>query len=136
MNEINPAILRKREISEIRSALDREEAEIDAALAILQRYTGSKPQGVVVNKLLADDKPTVPRPDGVPVLWEMVVAALTPHTQHGGLKSGQIVDFIGEKYWPGVQGKQIIPSLYRFLNEGRLSRKDNKFNIRPYPATK
>ncbi|ALG91016.1 hypothetical protein TQ29_13530 [Actibacterium sp. EMB200-NS6] len=36
--------------------------------------------------------------------------------------AAQVVGFIDGKYWPGVVHAQVGPSLYRFVNEGRLKK--------------
>jgi hypothetical protein len=37
-----------------------------------------------------------------------------------GLTANEIVEQIRRRYWPGLIGKQILPSVYQFAKRGRL----------------
>jgi len=37
---------------------------------------------------------------------------------------------ISKRYWPGVKGQQILPSIYQFAKQGRLVKtKDGVFKL-------
>lgn len=113
---------RLQQIDAKMAELEKEREEIQGALDIVARYVitttdGKSGVGNASEPESSDTSSGAPRPDGIPTLWEMTEAALGGVT---ALSASSIVDFIGEKYWPGVAHSQIGPSLYRFVKEGRL----------------
>lgn len=69
------------------------------------------------------DKPKdplmAPRPVGAPTTFEMVENVLEAAEKAGkdGLTGKELVDGIREKYWPGLQARQILPIIYGFVPE-------------------
>jgi hypothetical protein len=126
MNQINPLdkmVARDREIDAQIEALKAEKAKIHTALEVIREYSENE-----------DSEPEpaagrVPRPEGIPTLYEMVVNVLRPHDFAGGLTSTAIIDLIRSTYWPGVRSDQIGPSLYRFLKEKRLAKTGDRFHL-------
>ena len=71
-----------------------------------------------------------PRPEGTPPLFDMTETVIHDAIAGGksGLRGREIVDEIGKKFWPGVQGRQILPPIYAFAKKGRLHKtKDGVF---------
>ena len=67
------------------------------------------------------------RPEGIPTLFKMVNEVLSESAD--GLTGRQIVEAIGKRYWPGVKGQQILPSVYGFAKRGRLRKShDGRFH--------
>jgi hypothetical protein len=123
----------KRNADEI-AKLQKENDEIGIALRVLERFSKIPPK-------LPDKPPKaiptglIPRPAGIPSTFEMVETILKDAEKAGkeSLTSRELMDQIREKYWPGVQNKQILPSIFgfspkRLIREGeRWKRKTNLF---------
>lgn len=116
---------RKREIDELMNSLQKESEELDTTLRVLKRFSGEsnvKRQG--------SSKSGTPRPDGIPTIYKMAEMVLNAAEKDGahGLTAREIVDRISVRYWPGVAGTQIQPSLYRLKKIGKLHKtKSGKF---------
>lgn len=130
-NAIELPILHDRlaKIAEERASLDREEQEINEAIKIISRYASG---GVVAEEASSitpqrDNKLGPARPKGIPTLYQMAYEVIRDAEQRGkpGLTGAAIVEAIGEQYWPGVTGPQILPSIYGFAKSGRLRKSDN-----------
>ena len=105
---------RQREVKVEIDRLQKEADELYIALRVLSRFSP------VDSESLAKLGP--PRPEGLPTLFEMVETVLDEAVD--GLTGRQIVEAIGEKHWPGVRGRQILPSIYGFSKQGRLKKTD------------
>lgn len=115
---------RLREIDAAISSLENERNEIKVALSVVARYVTtpnySASASTVERKGDTDEPATgTPRPDGIPTLWKMAHECLLSRQS---VTAAELVEFIDGKYWPGVVHAQIGPSLYRFVNEGRLEK--------------
>ncbi len=97
------------------SVLEKERSEIELAIAVLNKY--------VISSKTANqgDGNGKPRPSGTPTSYEMVKFVLKDAGQKG-LKGSEIVERIASRYWPGLVGKQILPSVYQFTKKGRLKK--------------
>ena len=42
-----------------------------------------------------------------------------------GLTAAELVQAIGARYWPGLIGEQILPSIYQFAKAGRFKKLAN-----------
>ena len=105
---------RQREVKVEIDRLQKEADELDIALRVLSRFSPVDSE--------SGTKLGPPRPEGIPTIFKMVEAVLDEAV--GGLTGRQIVEAIGEKYWPGVRGQQILPSIYGFSKQGRLKKTD------------
>ena len=103
---------RQREVKVGIDRLQKEADELDIALRVLSRLSPADSESVT--------KLGPPRPEGVPTIFKMVETVLDEAV--GGLTGRQIVEAVGEKYWPGVRGQQILPSVYGFSKQGRLKK--------------
>ena len=112
---------RQREVKAEIDRLEKEAVELDIALRVLSRFSPVDSE--------SGTKLGPPRPEGIPTIFKMVEAVLDEAV--GGLTGRQIVEAIGEKYWPGVRGQQILPSIYGFSKQGRLKKTDTGQFISP-----
>ncbi len=116
---------RKREIDEQIKGLTKESDELDVALRVLHRFNPTKAANGGVPKL------GPPRPTNTPTLFVMTTTVINDAVKAGkqGLTAKEIVEAIGRRFWPGVKTDQIQPSVYRFLNRGRLRKTDGLFQV-------
>ncbi len=107
---------RQREIASEMERLRAEAEELEIAVRVLKRY--SKGNGATSE----GPKLGPPRPEGAPSLFQMTVMVLKDAVAAGkpGLTGQEIVTEIGKRYWPGVKGQQILPSIYGFGKSGRV----------------
>ena len=103
---------RQREVKAEIDRLQKEADELDIALRVLSRFSPVDSE--------SGTKLGPPRPEGIPTTFKMVETVLDEAV--GGLTGRQIVEAIGEKYWPGVRGQQILPIIYGFYKKGRLKK--------------
>jgi hypothetical protein len=131
--EIHQIRERQKRIGEEIAELQKEHDELDVALRVLERFfkSPSKPS----------DKPPkaiptglIQRPSGIPSTFEMVETILKEAEKAGkdSLTSRELMDEIRAKYWPGVQNKQILPSIFGF-SPRRLIREGDKWRRKPKP---
>ena len=116
MNKSDIEAIKSRQ-REVRAEIDRlqkEADELDITLRVLSRFSPADSE--------SGTKLGPPRPEGIPTLFKMVETVLAEAA--GGLTGRQIVEVIGERYWPDVRGKQILPSIYGFSKQGRLKKTD------------
>jgi hypothetical protein len=121
----------KRIFDEIEK-LQKEFDELSVALRVLDRFTKAKPPDQPPKPAKAPKasrKALPPRPKGIPSTFEMVEKILTEGEATGKpeLTSRELMDQIREKYWPGVQNKQILPSIFGFGKAGRIIREGDKW---------
>jgi len=125
-SEINAILARRKEISDEIERLQTEDKELEIAIRILRRYESlAATNGAGPAPILGP-----PRPEGTPTLFEMTVEVLREAIADGkpGLTGQEIVAAIGEKYWPGLQGRQVFPPIYGFVKNKRLQKsKDGVF---------
>ena len=108
---------RLRAIGEEVARLQKEAEELVIAKRVFDRFsekpapkTGDPPEGR-------------PRPKGTPTNIEMadfVLADAEKEGNEGGLTANELVQAIAARYWPGLVGPQILPSIYAFAKAGRL----------------
>ena len=70
------------------------------------------------------------RPKGTPTNFEMADFVLVDAEKQGndaGLTGNELVQAIAARYWPGLIGPQILPSIYQFAKIGRLKLSGGKF---------
>jgi hypothetical protein len=118
---------RQKRISDEMTKLQKELDELDVALRVLDRF--SKPPDKPPRAAKRAKKAALrPRPSGIPSTFEMVETILTEAEKAGklALTSRELMDAIREKYWPGVQNKQILPSIFGFAPK-RLTRDGDKW---------
>ncbi|MCO5131746.1 MAG: hypothetical protein M9932_14480 [Xanthobacteraceae bacterium] len=107
-----------REVASLRSEADH----IEIALQVIEKYAPSSGGD--------EDEPKsgAPRPDGLPTLFDMVVYSLRDAGGEG-LNSQGLSGKIRTRYWPGLVSQQIMPSVYRFVKEGRIVKRGDKFHL-------
>jgi hypothetical protein len=130
MVTIDPAkiALRRREIGEEIARLQKEGEELDIVLRVLERMaTTEKPDAIAMAGLVGESSHTTidelsGRPGGTPTNFEMAELVLLGAEKEGrdGLTANELVEEIKRRYWPGLVGKQILPSIYQFAKKGRL----------------
>lgn len=113
---------RQREIVETIDALQSEAEELAIALKVAERFSTAPTPPASGGKTASKLGP--PRPEGVPSLFVMTETVLTEGMEIGlpGYTGADIVREIGAKYWPGVRGEQILPSIYQFAKKGRIEK--------------
>jgi hypothetical protein len=123
---------RLREIGEEIGLLQKEAEELTIAKRVYEKYS-DKPAG---------DNPKTgpptgkPRPKGTPTNFEMAEFVLADAEKEGkdGLTGNELVNVIAARYWPGLIGPQILPSIYQFAKAGRLKLSGGKFKKVPKKA--
>jgi len=119
--DIDAISARKQEIEDKIAILRKEADELDVALRVFQRF--AEPE------VTEDDKTKLgpPRPAGIPTLFDMTYQVIREAEQQGkkGLAAKEIVDEIGRRYWPGVQGAQILAPVYQMAKKGRFKKLSN-----------
>ena len=130
MTEVDQLHERLKRIDAEIEKLQLEREEIGVALRVLGRFIKAKPPPKPPHKpaARASKKTLPPRPKGIPSTFEMVEAVLTEGERTGkpALTSRELMDAIRAKYWPGVQNKQILPSIFGFAPK-RLIREGDKW---------
>jgi hypothetical protein len=116
---------RLREVTSEIQKLEEEADKLEAALEVIRLYSAS-PAAVETTKL------GPPRPANAPSLYRMVATILREaHEANGvaGMTSKSLVDGIGRRYWPGVQARQVMPTIYKFVKAGRIEKKGEYFML-------
>jgi hypothetical protein len=114
---------RLRKIGEEVGRLQKEAEELTIAKRVFERFSDKPPNG-------GGDPPTgKPRPNGTPTNFEMAEFVLADAEKEGkdGLTGSELVQAIAARYWPGLIGPQILPSVYGFSKAGRLKLSGGKF---------
>jgi hypothetical protein len=117
---------RQKRIDEEIAKLQKESDELAIALRVLDRFTDKPTE--------PSAKPDLPpRPPGSPSTFDMVTMILAGAEKdgRGALTSRELMDEIRAKYWPGVQNKQILPSIFGFAKNNRLIREGDKWRRKP-----
>lgn len=102
---------RLREINAQMEKLRGEAEELETAVRVFKRFAGANgaasPEGAKLGPA---------RPEGLPSLFKMTESVIRDAVADGkpGLTGAEIVAAIGKRYWPGVKGQQILPSIYQF----------------------
>ena len=116
INHIQSIEERRQKIAKELVLLQEEDSELEVALRVLQRFSPEARQ--------SESKPKLgpSRPEGAPTTFEMTTMVLASAEKEGrdGLTGSEIVKAIGGRYWPGVTGPQVLPSIYGFAKVGRL----------------
>lgn len=119
---------RRNEIDEHLAALKKEAADLDIALRVARQFAKTltmSTQAEIDGELRLGPA----RPDGIPTIFQMSYEVIRDAEQRGqgGLTASEVVEAIGDRYWPGVKGPQIQPSIYGFVKAGRLAKNGDKF---------
>jgi hypothetical protein len=131
MLTIDPLALesRRKEIDEQIAALQQEANDIDAVLRVADRYKLVPAKGAEYRASAAEidaqgNVDGTPRPSGTPTNFEMLKFVLESAEKDGrdGLTASELIEAIRQRYWPGLAGQQILPSIYRFAKEGRVKK--------------
>jgi len=113
----------EKKIADQIATLQKEADDLATAKRVLKRLSGvaeAKPSAA--DDGLPDGKLGPERPKGVPTNLQMVEFVLGHAEREGkdGLTANEIVEAIRARYWPGLVGEQILPSIYGFGKKGRL----------------
>jgi hypothetical protein len=121
--EMEAILARRKEIAAEIERLRAEEDELDVAIKVLKRFG----KIAKIGNGHAAPKLGPARPEGTPSLFDMVETVLLDAIANGkpGLSGQEIVTAIGRKYWPGVQGRQILPPIYGFAKKDRIHKSKN-----------
>jgi hypothetical protein len=111
---------RLREINAQLEKLRAEAEELETAVRVFKRFTGA-------NGAAGGPKLGPARPEGLPSLFKMAESVIRDAVTAGkpGLTGAEIVAAIGKRYWPGLKGQQILPSIYGFAKNHRLTKTDS-----------
>lgn len=128
---------RQKRISDDIAKLQKELDELDVALRVLDRFSkppDKPPKAAKKAKAKVSKKALTPRPTGIPSTFEMVETILREAETSGkqAITSRELMDQIRAKYWPGVQNKQILPSIFGFAPK-RLTRDGDKWKRKKQP---
>ncbi|RXT36744.1 hypothetical protein [Bradyrhizobium betae] len=121
---------KKRNLDEI-ARLQKENDEFDVALRVLELVRPKLPiKPAPIGRVVTVKLP--PRPEGIPSTFEMVETILrdAERAGKGSLSSRELMDEIRAKYWPGVQNKQILPSIFGFGKAGRIIRDGERWRLK------
>jgi hypothetical protein len=112
---------RLRQIEEEVSRLQREAEELAIAKRVFDKYSDKLPNG---SGSKTGEPEGRPRPKGAPSNFEMAELVLADAEKHGkdGLTASEIVQAIAARYWPGLIGPQILPSIYKLAKDRRLGK--------------
>ena len=133
-----PAIeARRKEIAEELDRLEKEMDELDMAMRVFQRFRVKEEEASETSAPEAISKLGPARPEGIPSNYEMAGQVIWDATKAGrkGLTAAELVEEIGKRWWPGVQGSQILPIMYQFAKKGRLVKGDDGYFRLPPPQT-
>ncbi|MDR3494926.1 MAG: hypothetical protein P4L82_10005 [Ancalomicrobiaceae bacterium] len=125
---------RLKEIEAQLEELQREANDLAIALRVLnqfERHPGPD-TAAAVTVLDKAAKLGPARPKDIPSNFEMARLVLAEARKAGkkGLSASELIDAIGEQYWPGVKPAQISSFLYAFAKRGRLQKgKDGLFRL-------
>lgn len=125
---------RKREIRAEIERLQAEFEEIEGAIRVVSRFASSTAakESPAESKLDSSTKLGPQRPNGIPTNFEMAQIAIRDAVKNGkpGLTASEIVDEISKRWWPGLQGPQILPIIYQLAKRGRLNKgEDGHFRL-------
>jgi hypothetical protein len=119
---------RQKRLNEEIAQRQKELEEIEIALRVFDKYADKAPdKGKAKGKATKPGLP--PRPKGTPSTFDMVnlILASAEKGGKGPLTSRELMDEIRANYWPGVQNKQILPSIFGFAKAKRLIRDGDKW---------
>jgi hypothetical protein len=104
---------RLHEIGEEIARLKKEADDLAIAKRVFARFSDNAPQ--------VQPEEGKPRPKGTPTNAEMVEFVLADAEKDGkdGLDANELVQAIAARYWPGLIGPQILPSIYGRAKEGK-----------------
>jgi hypothetical protein len=110
------------------SPVDARLEEIARQMAVLQKEADELTTWKRVNERFANGGTAAaassnkgkPRPNGIPNNFEMVEAVLAESRE--GMTAAEIVKAIEARFWPGLVGDQILPSIYQFAKKKRLKK--------------
>jgi hypothetical protein len=110
---------RLREIGAEIARLQKEAEELAIAKRVFERFSDPPPNGASPKAGSPEGRP---RPKGSPTNFEMAEFVLADAEKEGkdGLTAGELVQAIAARYWPGLVGPQILPSIYKFAKDERL----------------
>lgn len=113
---------RRKEVAEELERLEREMDELDMAMRVFSRFSVEGDAGREPQQFDTGPKLGPARPDGIPSNYDMAVDVIWSAMKSGrkGLTAAELVEEIGKRWWPGVQGPQILPIMYQFAKRGRL----------------
>ena len=127
--DTNELLVKRQELEARIAELQQEMRDLDTAMRVFESLNREdKPSNEAVETTAADDNKLGPaRPHGIPTLFQMTYEVIREAEQQGkpGLTGAAIVEEIGKRYWPGVKGQQILPSVYGFAKFERLEKTDD-----------
>jgi hypothetical protein len=102
--------------------LQKEAEELAIAKRVFERFSDQ-------NTVKISNPEGRPRPKGTLTNFEMAEFVLADAEKDGkdGLTGNELVQAIAARYWPGLIGPQILPSIYQFAKAGRLKLSGGKF---------
>lgn len=122
---------RKREIRAEIERLQAEFEEIEGAIRVASRFASPKlvKESPAEPKLESSTKLGPQRPSGIPTNFEMAQITIRDAVMRGkpGLTASEIVDEIAKRWWPGLQGPQILPIIYQLAKRGRLNKGEDGY---------
>jgi hypothetical protein len=115
MSELEKIKLREEEIAKLIEALEKEASELAVARKVIARFSPPPPAG-------SEGALGPSRPDGVPSTFDMTEAVLESAEKAGkdGLTAKELVEAIRDRYWPGLNAPQVLPTIYGFVKNERL----------------
>ena len=148
-SRLEPLVLRKHQIAKRLGDLDNRAARIAREREDLK----SEAENIEITLrtlaqfgLVPDDAPDLKggkvtggvstKPDDTPTLFEMVTSLLDEWSiiddKH---EANEIFEHIKRRWWPDAPRNSIIPSLWRFAQEGRLTKEGTKYGLPPKEET-
>lgn len=113
-------------------ALQAEHEELETTLRTLARVYGVELSQDLEGRAGKSTGGGSTKPDDAPTLYEMVTTLMNEWDFLDDLHEGQeIYDAIRKRWWPDAPRNSIIPSLWRFANEGRLVKEGTRYGLPP-----
>lgn len=112
------------------ASLEGEAQEIEVTLKTLSRVYGIELANQPEMRAVKNSGATSTKPNDAPTLFEMVAVVLKDWALLDDHIEGQFIyDEIKKRWWPDAPRNSIIPSLWRFANEGRLVKEGTKYGL-------
>jgi hypothetical protein len=126
---ISREIVRQREVLTVLETMERDLETAERVLTTLEAE--SVPEVLQPEPYVAPDPAPAGKPEGIPTMPEMIIAALKDAKARGlrGLEPKDITAFIATKWWPEVKINNVGPIAWRLYKSERLAKRQSKYRL-------